>query len=250
MAEITTLAAMKSFVLRRLGSPVIQVELSDDQLEQCIEDAVQYFQNHSTGEGNYRDYIGFTIQNGVSAYDMSDTQIDAVIDVALSFTTDGISTLFSHTHNLLWHDFVTLGGYPGGPGGGGNGAGMTLAGYEIATSYLDDVQDMFSRIYSAQYSSARKEMILTPTPDTTGIVLLEVFKKELAVNLYNNELVKRLAVAEANIQWGVNLRKYNMTLPGGGTMNWESIYQDGKDEKEKIEVRIVDEGEPPMPFIE
>ena len=250
MAEITSLELMKTYVLRKLGAPVVQVEISTDQLEQCIEDSIQTFQNHSTGEGNYRTYIGFTITNGVSAYDMAEHNIDAVIDIALSFNMDGIGTLFSNTHNALWNDWVVHGGYPGGPGGGGSGSGMVLAGYEIATSNMDDVEDMFSRTYSAQYSSARKEMLLFPTPNQTGTVLLEVFKKEAANKLYNNELVKMLSVAEAKIQWGENLGKYNMNLPSGGTVNFDRIITAGETAKEKAMERIIGESEPPMHSME
>jgi len=250
MAEITNLAQMKTYLLRRLGSPVIQVEIADVQLEQVIEDSVQFFQNWHTGEGNYRDYMGFTIQNGVSAYDMANYDIDSVVDVALSFNDDGINTLFSNTHNLLYNDWVVQRGYPGGPANYGGGAGMELAEYEIATEYLDDIDDMFSRIYSARYHSGKKEMVITPTPTMSGIVLLEVFKRAKAIHLYNNELVKALSLAEAKIQWGQNLRKYAMTLPSGTQINWDGILSEGREDKERLHERIRTEGEPPIFFIE
>jgi hypothetical protein len=68
MARITTLAAMRTYIKTMLGDPVITVELANSQLDQIIEDTVQIFQDYHTGEGNYMDYIGFTISDGVSAY--------------------------------------------------------------------------------------------------------------------------------------------------------------------------------------
>ena len=119
MPKITDLAGMRQYVLRKLGSPVIQVEMSVEQLEDSIYDSVQFFQTHHTGEGNYRDFMGLAIEVGTSAYDMSNLNIEAVLDTPLTFYDDrGISTLFTNTHNLLYEDWVVNGGYPGGPGGG------------------------------------------------------------------------------------------------------------------------------------
>ena len=251
MAKITDLAGMRQYVLRKLGSPVIQVEMSIEQLEDAIYDSVQFFSTHHTGEGNYRDFMGLAFEVGTSAYDMSNLNIEAVIDTHLTFQQDGISTLFTNTHNLLYEDWVVNGGYPGGPGGGQYGAaGMVLAGYEVAMNYLEDIRDTFTRIYHAQYSSSREEILITPTPTIAGVALIEVFKRESAANLYNHELVKALSVAEAKIQWGQNLRKYSMTLPSGGTINWSEILSEGREDKERIQERIIGESEFPMFFID
>lgn len=247
MAKITSLALMRQYVLRKLGSPVIQVELSTDQLEQAIEDSVQYFQIHNTGEGNYTDFLGLELQNGVSAYDVSDMNIEATIDTYLTFDSNGISTLFTTTHNLLYHDWVTLGNYPG---SGRGTAGMALAGYEIAINYLEDIKDTFDRIYHAQYSRAREEILITPTPTITGIALLEVYRREVAENLYNNELVKALSVVESEIQWAKNLRKHTWNLPGGGGINWQEMMSDAREDKKELQQRIIDESAGPAFFIE
>jgi len=251
MARITTLAGMETYVLTKLGSPVIQIELSQGQLDQAIEDSVQYFQTHHTGEGNYRNYFGLSITNGVSAYDVADRNIEATIDTSLTFGENGINVLFSSTHSLLYEDWVIHGGYPGGPAGGAYlDSGMALAGYEVAIQYLEDIKDFFNRVYHAQYSSARREILITPTPTATGILLVECFSRETAENLYNNEMVKALSVAEAKIQWGQNLRKYNMTLPSGGTINWSEILAEGREDKERLMERISGESEEPIFFIE
>ena len=175
MAKITSLALMRQYILRKLGSPVIQVELATEQLEDSIADSVQFFQTHHTGEGNYTDYMGIAFENGVSAYSVAGMNIESVIDTNLTFQQDGISTLFTNTHNLLYEDWVVNGGYPGGPGGGSyRNSGMTLAGYEVAMNYLEDVRDTFTRIYHAQYSASREEILITPTPTLTGVALLVV----------------------------------------------------------------------------
>ena len=124
---------------------------------------------------------------------------------------------------------------------------MVLAGYEIAMQYLNDIRDTFSILYRTQYSDARQQILIYPTPQTAGTGLLQVFRKETAENLYNDDLVKRLAVAEAKIQWGSNLDKYQMTLPSGGSINGANILARGIEEKDKVMEDIVAESEP-LPF--
>jgi len=252
MSRITSLGQMEQYCLRKLGNPVIQVEVSTDQLQQCIEDAVQVFQDLSTGEGNYQDVLAFPVISGTSAYDVSNLDLAGVLDMDLSFSDpNGINVLFSPTHMLLYEDWVIRGGYPGGPGGSYNeNSGMVLAGYEVAVQYLNDIKDTFGLKYHAQFSDARQEILIWPTPKTTGVGLMLCYKKNKATDLYNHRMVKRLAVAEAKIQWGTNLDKYTMTLPSGATMNGARILQDGQAEKEKVMDDIIAESEGPIYFIE
>ena len=49
--------------------------------------------------------------------------------------------------------------------------------------------------------------------------------------------------------WGRILKKYNVTLPGGATINGADIYNDGVAEEEKVMERIYSEGEHPSFFI-
>ena len=247
MAKITTLNGMKTYIASVLGSPVIQIEIAPEQYNRIIEDAIQLFQKYHTGEGNYYDCLAFTISADVSAYSTEGMNLASVVDFDLSTGENGINTLFSSEHQLLYNDWVVQGGYPGGTGRGGRFSGMVLAGYEIAMQHLNDIRDTFSVLYRTQYSEAREQLLIYPTPQTAGTGLLQVFKKETAANLYNNDLVKRLAVAESKIQWGTNLDKYSMTLPSGGTINGANILARGIEEKDKVMEDIQAESEP-LPF--
>ena len=51
MARIYTIEEMQLYIKRELGYPVINVEVSDDQLTQIIEDSVDYFNEENYGEG-------------------------------------------------------------------------------------------------------------------------------------------------------------------------------------------------------
>jgi hypothetical protein len=240
---ITTLSLFRDYIKRQLGHPVICVEIADEQLDEVIRDTIDIFQRYMYSEGTYKDWMIMSVSAGTSAYTMPDNVQD-VLDIKLSAGGgDGINSLFTPTHNLLSNDWVGNGAYPGGPGGGGTG--MSLAGYDVAMMYLEEIRLKFSRLYRLNYRDATKELLVTPTPneDMTGVV--EVYKRHAADALYNHILVRKLAVALSKKLWALHLKKYNLTLPGGGNLNGEGIYNDGLTEEEKVMDMIIKESQPP-----
>lgn len=245
MATITTLSGFKTYIKRMLGAPVLQIELADVQLEQVIEDSIQLFQKYHSGEGNYKDYIAMTITSGTSAYSTSAHNLAGVIDADLTFSNDGINVLFSTQNSLLYRDWVINGNFPG-----STGPGMVLTNYEIVMQYLEDINDYFTRNYHAHFSESRQEIRLVPTPNASGVALITVYRKETAANLYNNDLVKRLAVAKTKILWGSTLKKYTANLPSGATFNGQAIFDEGKEELERVMEDIKGESTPIDFFID
>jgi len=254
MAEITDLDGMKNYVLTMLGYPVINIELSDAQLEQCIEDSVMDFQRYNYDEGSYRDFFIFQTSANVSDYAVSSVtdyttgetldNVQHIWDFSVSFGMDGINTLFSPAHILLYNQYVEQGSYPGGPGYGSPG-GLVLTTYQTAMIYLDMINEMFGKMYSVDYLPGRQVIRISPTPSSAVIGVLILWRKEYAHYLYNNPLVKKLALARAKKRWGSNLNKYTGTLPDGLNINAQAIIDEGKEEEEKWLERMFDESEPP-----
>lgn len=253
MAKINNLTEMKNYILTQLGYPVINIELSDTQIEQAIYDTVQDFCRYNYDEGTYRDYFILQCVPGQTDYPISSTRdfltsatldnVEFLWDFSVSFGFDGINTLFSPAHVLLYDQYVNQGAYPGGPGTGGGG--LLLANYYTAMQYLDVINEMFGKMYNADYLPGREVIRITPTPDTAVIGVLTVWRREQSNYLYNNPLVKKLVVARAGIRWCRNLLKYGGTLPDGLTINVEGYLSDYKEQEEMWLERMWSESEPP-----
>ena len=70
---------MKQYILRKLGSPVVNIELTDDQLEDCIDEAVAEFtENHSSGVNI--GYIPMVLRRDIFKYEL-DENIRAVLNI-------------------------------------------------------------------------------------------------------------------------------------------------------------------------
>jgi hypothetical protein len=258
VTKITTLAEMKNYVLRKLGYPVNNIEISDDQLEDAINDTVMDFQRYNYDEGTYLDYFMFQTSAGVSDYPISsvyDYKTSAVLenvqhvwDFSVAFGMDGINTMFSPTHILLYNQYVEQGSYPGGPAYGSPNA-LVLSDYQTSMMYLEEINNMFGKGYYVNYIPATETLRVTPTPNMALVGVLIFYRKAYAYQLYNNPLVKKLAVAKAGIRWGRNLSKYSGQLPDGLTINASEIIQEYKEEEEKVLEQLFSESEPPDFFI-
>lgn len=221
--KITNLLEMRDYLKRTLGSPVICVEVTDDQYDDIIYDSVQTLYRYLYEETTDRTYMAFPVTSGTSAYTLDDTILD-VVDFNMMNWFDDINVLHSPTHMLLYNDWVEKGNYPGGPGGGG----ASLVSYDFAMTYFKEVQNQFSPAYTADYNNLTNKLSITPTPKQNGMGLLQVFKKVDAANIYNHPIMKALCEGKARFRWGSNIGKYSVQMPGGGTMNGSEIKSDGK----------------------
>lgn len=239
---ITTLASFRAYIRRMLGGgnpadltndrPTINVELSVAQLDQCIEDTIDLANRYLYGEGEYEDYVALTLQPGVSAYSLSGTNIEDVVDFSVGYgASNGINTLFTPANMVLGSNFQYI----------FDGNGLALTGYSVALNYLESIEDMFSVKFRVDYRERQSILIVTPQPQQTLVGLLKVYKREAAENLYNHVLVKKIAIAKAKQVWGIALSKLgDMTLPGGGSYKSfaDRIWSEGREEEETYTKRL------------
>lgn len=228
-----SLQEMREYIYTRLGYPVVNVEVTSDQLDVIIYDTIQDFQRYAYGEGVELEYTTLLVSAGVSEYYVGDSNIEAAFDIDISYGIDGINTLFSPTHMLLYNDWVANGNYPGGSGYMFGGGGGVLSNYEISMEYLEQAKMMFGKHYTVKYHTSKRALVITPTPDSCAIATVGLYRRADMARLYNHPLVKKLAVARARIQWGEHLDKYTVTLPDGSTMNGAAMKQIGFEQEDK-----------------
>jgi hypothetical protein len=242
MAEITNVVQLKNYIKTVLGYPTINIEVDDVIIEQVIEDTVQDFHRYNYTEASYLDWFIFITSGGVSEYPLSGIKktgtnevvddIEAVYDFSVSFGYDGINTLFSPTHILLYNQWVEQGGYPGGPSYNTSTPGMVLADWQIAQNYMSMVNEMVGKMYTFTLLPNKRIRVM-PTPNETSLGVLGVYRRVDAMYLYNHPIIKKLCVARTKKVWGSILSKFSGSLPDGLTINGEAIHSEGVAEEEK-----------------
>lgn len=235
MAQLNSAADFKQWILTELGSPIITVELADAQLQQALDEAVLDFTRYNYGEGNYKDFLALNLSAGVTTYDLSGSGVNDVVDIIMSVGgTGNINMLFTPSNMILSPmDFVKL-------------SNFMIVDWHVAMMKLSEINEYFTIKFIGKYNTATQQLNIVPTPTENMRVMMEIYKKNTAVSLYNNQLVKKCALSKAMMIWGRILRKYTITLPGGGTLNGPEILADGKEMYEEVMPLIKGEGEPPI----
>lgn len=247
LGTITNLEEMKHFVLTSLGSPVICVELSDEQLTNVIIQAVKFCHKYYNGTGSYLDYIKLTLFPGCTHYRICQDLQD-VIDLEVSSWLGDINQMFTIPHSMLYHQTMNF-TFTGQCYGNNTGYGDILGNWEASLVYLKEFKNNFGEFYQSRYNNLTKELSVWPTPKKHTDVLMKVYKKEKAINLFNDIDFQRLVIAWAGMRWTMNLRKFNMQLAGGGTLNADSMYGSFKEDYDKVVEQISGEF-PGVAFVE
>lgn len=244
------------YCLRRLGHPVIEINVDDEQIEDRVNDALEMFMEY-LGEGSYRLYQPVTI---------TQTMIDAgFIDFDTDVNGINAANILSVVRVLPIKDSAT-------------GIGMFDVQYQMR---LNDMWDLTSGMQGIQYYEHMQQYVsmldmkLTGTPQIQFIKAantLQIFGDlgsggDLKVGdkvmvemyigtdgnangkVYNNIFLKEYATALIKEQWGQNLIKFEgMTLPGGVQLNGRQILEDAKQEIEAARQRIYNEYDTPPDF--
>ena len=234
MATITNVPEFRAYIRTALGDPVVCAQIANAQIDQIIDDSVQEFQRYMYSEGAYESILIFEVSAGVSEYTVSGVQDVVVIDWDDQYDVNILhSDMNMLWGNTQWSNFLI-----------GNGENMVLTSYELGMSYINDVKNTFGKTFRVHYREAAEILNLIPTPQTAGVCTMRCYKKEDAVNLYNHVLLKKLVVARCMLQLGINLGRYNMDMPGGGTVNHDALVTKGEADQEKILEQMRLESEP------
>lgn len=215
---------LRGYIRRRLGEPAINVEIFDDQLNDCINEAVDMFYERHYDGTNGGMYI-LTLEAGKTEYTLP-TNIAEVLSIMSQ-------TDFLNDENLLL-----------------NGPDSLLTSNEIYTA-IDVVSielwyqqrdvslDVMKTDVLFDFNNTSKILRLYAPPAETKDCALMVFANPDPESIYNNVWLKKYCVALAGIQWAVNISKYGgAMLPGGVSLNYDIINDRYTSQVESLEEEL------------
>jgi|TARA_R110000772_G_scaffold221096_3_gene331508 hypothetical protein len=251
MAIPNTRQKLIDYCLRALGHPVIEINVDDDQIEDRVDEAIQFYQDfHSDAvvRNLLKHQVTQTdIDNGYIGISTS-ANILSINNVFSIDNTNSGTSLLSLDYQMHLNDVFDL-----------NGAFGGIVNYELTQQYLSLIDRNINGAYEMiQYSRHKSRVNFhTNALGELGVGNYVVFDGYSAVDpesftaVYNDMFLKRYITALVKRQWGLNLIKFEgMVLPGGVTMNGRQIYDDAIADIEKLEEKIRLEHElPPLDFI-
>jgi len=234
MAIPSTREQLKQHCLRRLGKPVIEINVSDEQVEDRIDEAITYWNDYHF-DGAQRIFLSHQItdEDKTNRYIPVDDSIIGVInifDIGDSYSTNN---LFSLRYQLSLTDLYAF------TSGNLSPYYMALQNVAMAEELLVGKQPLrFNRHQNRVFIDM--DWSLVTTSEFIIVEAYQVVDPETFPDVYGDWWLQRYTTALIKRQWGENLSKFEgVQLPGGLTFNGQRILQEANQEIEKLESEMI-----------
>ncbi len=278
MAKPASRQELIDYCLRRLGYPVLEINVDDDQIDDLVDDALQYFHErhfdgvermylkykitqddldrgrakNTSGPGIVTTTASSTIDGQTKNFNFYETsnyiQVpDSVIGIekVFKFDTSSISGgMFSIKYQLFLNDLYYFNS-------------VELLQYAMVKSYLEDIDFLLTTDKQIRFNKRQDRLYLDidwGSQSVDNFMVIDCYRildPNDFTQVYNDSFLKRYLTALIKRQWGQNLIKFRgVKLPGGIEMNGREIYDDAEKELEAIRQKMSSEYElPPYDFI-
>ena len=259
MAEPSTRETLKQYCLRTLGKPVIEINVDDDQLEDRIDEALQYFAQYHY-DGIVRTYLKYKLTaadktrlsainpnsevatdsvsgNSTTWYEdnnylVTPSSVISVINI-FPFSDKGNLNLFDVRYQLRLNDLYDF-------------SSTSVINYDVVLRHLDFLDHILVGEKPLRFNQHQNRLYIdmdwTNDLTTDEYLVIECYRKldpASYTDVWNDIYLKRYTTALFKKQWGANLSKFGgVQMIGGVTLNGVEIYQQAMQDIEKLEQEI------------
>ena len=246
---ITSRSEFKDYCLRRLGFPVIDINVDDDQVEDRIDDAIQFFIDRHTDGTQKLYYIKRLEQTDIDnkyinldpsvVVDSSNNHLDIVGVTRVFPIQDSQATInmFDLRYQLRLNELYDF-------------TSASYINYTLTMQHLRSLELLFTGEVPIRYNRHMRRLFIdwswgsNEAPVGT-VAILECYATldpELYTDMWNDRWLKKYATALIKRMWGSNLKKFKgLQLPGGVTLNADEIYNDAQEEIKLLEDQMESE---------
>jgi hypothetical protein len=268
MAKPASRQELIDYCLRQLGAPVLEINVAQEQLDDRLDDALQYF-NERHFDGVEKMFLKYKITqedidrgrarggdksvgivttyatSGIGTFGWEENsnyiQVpDAVIGIERVFKLDNrtiTSNLFNVNYQLFLNDIYWF-------------SSTELLNYFVTKRYLEDIDWIVNPQKQIRFNKRQNRLYLDISWDTLKedqYLIMECYRildPTDFTKVYNDSFLKMYLTSLIKKQWGQNLIKFNgVKLPGGVELNGRQIYDDAVKELEDIRQRMMSEYE-------
>lgn len=235
MAVPSTRTELKEFCLRKLGKPVIEINIDDDQMEDRIDEALAYYHDyHFDGaEKTFLKHI-VTADNKTNNYiDITDGNIIGIVNIFDIGDATSTNNLFNVRYQIALNDLYDLARYD-------------LVPYFMNMMNIRFIEEMLIGKQPLRYNRHINKLHIDMDWGKVAVgnyLVAEVYSKidpETYNDVYSDRWLLRYTTSLFKVQWGQNLSKFvGMTLPGGIQFNGDQIMQQGVEDKRNLEQEMI-----------
>ncbi len=235
MAVPTTREEFKEYCLRKLGKPVIEINVDDDQVDDRIDEALRYYWDYhfdGTDKIYYKHQV--TSQNVTDKYiTVPENIIGAVRVFPIADPIVRSDDLFNIRYQIALNDLYTL-------------TSVSMVPYYMVMEHLALISEMLVGQQPIRFNRHKNRVYIDMDWGNINVgeyLLIEAYEvvdPDTWSQIWSDRWLQNYTTAKIKYQWGSNLTKFTgMNLPGGVQFNGEKILNDAQDELQKMEQEMI-----------
>ena len=234
MAVPTSRAAFKEYCLRKLGKPVIEINVDDDQVDDRVDEALLYFADYHF-DGTEKQYYKYQVtdQDKINKYITLPENIIGTVNLFPIGQGLNTNNLFNIRYQIALNDLYTL-------------TSVSMVPYYMALTHIQFLEQMLVGQQPLRYNRHTNKCYIDSDwgiINTGDFIVLEcymVVDPETYTNVWGDRWLARYTTAIIKQQWGTNMKKFQgMQLPGGLTFNGQQIYNEATEERKELENEMI-----------
>lgn len=225
----------KDYCLRRLGAPLLEINVADEQVEDAVDDALAYYHDYHF-DGTQKVYLAHQVtqtdvENKYLPISEDIIGVINIFDVGNSYSTNN---LFNIRYQIALNDLFAFNYGPFAP-------------YYMALQNVALAEEMFVGKQPLRFNRHTDKLYIDMAWGEKIVVgeyiIVEAYQivdPETYADVWNDRWLKRYCTALIKKQWGTNLKKFEgIAMPGGVTFNGQKIYDEADEELAKLEEEMI-----------
>ena len=263
MAQPSTRQELIDYCKRKLGAPVLEINVADEQIEDLVDDAVQFFQERHF-DGVAKTYLKYQItQDDIDRGRAVGSSGVGIASTSATTNIEGTNTTFNYyeTSNYLQvpNHIIGVNKIYQFEGSNSLSSGMfsikyqlflndiyywgstELLTYSMVKSYLEDINFLLTTQKQIRFNKRSDRLYLDIDWSSVSVgeyLIIDCYRAldpSSYSQVWNDSFLKIYLTALIKKQWGQNLIKFQgVKLPGGVEFNGRQIYEDGQKELDDI----------------
>ena len=244
MATITNRQDFTDYCLRRLGFPVIEINVDPDQINDRVDDALQKFQDYHF-DGLQKVYLIHTItqedidQKYIDLTNVTDqsnnaTEVVGVTRIFPIMDSQASISMFDLRYQLRLNELYDF-------------TSASYINYTMTQQHLRMLEQLFTGEVPIRFQRHMQRLYIDwawgasecPVGTTVIAESYALINPDVYNRVWNDRWLKEYATALIKRTWGANLKKFNnLQLPGGVTLNGDTIFNEAAEEIKNLEAEM------------
>lgn len=234
---ISSRQQFKDYILRRLGAPVIEINVDDEQVEERIDDALLKFRDYHF-DGMQHVYLPYQVteqdrQNRYVTLPEDMIGVTRIFDVNDSY---GAMNLFNIRYQLHLNELFNI-------------SSVSVTPYVVAMRHIEFLEEVFVGKKPIRFNRHTDRLYVDMNWNDDVLVgsfiIIDGYKTvnpEEFPDVWDDPWLKQYATQLVKRQWGEHLKLYEgMNLPGGITFNGQKIWDEANEEVQKLEQSVIND---------